>query len=129
MAEGDYSREAGSLFPSAKIKSAMNTKWGFDTFKDLDYDVFSIVGTYYSLLANGNYNAAAAIRDANMNTLRPYWIDAGKLNLFGEEIGNIELYIEKKREHTISPIEPGNITINFYWIKSNNNVGPAPNYS
>ncbi len=85
----EYSREF-SNFPSQKI-----TK---HNFKNVDDDIASVINQINSLRAQGLYNQATRIIQANSDVLGQYIVDAVTFRTWEEEIYNTQKYARQKQQ-------------------------------
>lgn len=79
-----YSRNFGSLFPSASISVG--------THKDVDNSVVNLVRLYNTYVNTGDMEGASRLYAENKDTLDPYILTMADINRLEEEVYNTGLY-------------------------------------
>ena len=88
----------------------------FLDLKDAPASVVYTVTQIKSLIANGNYSAAAKALDDNKNVLAQYMIDAKYINHMEEEIRNLEIYTKSKIQGLYYQLEEPDGVTGDVWI-------------
>lgn len=85
-----YTYQAGATWPNSLIS--------LTNYKDADNTVGSLIAQIKAYQEAGDFSSAQDLIDENIETLKPYALDAAMINKYVEELRNVEIYAKSYKQ-------------------------------